>query len=62
VLYLCVPELRYVTYSGLLVHSPVLTGPRLVALLIGVKAVVGLGTLALSDGVWADPQRRLSVQ
>ena len=27
-----------------------------------VKAVAGLGTLALSDGVWADPQRRLSVQ
>ena len=28
----------------------------------GVKATAGLGTLALSDGVWADPQRRLSVQ
>jgi hypothetical protein len=27
-----------------------------------VKAVAGLGSLTLSDGVWADPQRRLSVQ
>jgi hypothetical protein len=27
-----------------------------------VKAVVGLGSLTLSDGVWTDPQRRLSVQ
>jgi hypothetical protein len=27
-----------------------------------VKAAAGLGTLTLSDGVWADPQRRLSVQ
>jgi hypothetical protein len=26
-----------------------------------VKAVAGLGNLTLSDGVWADPQRRLSV-
>jgi hypothetical protein len=29
---------------------------------LSVKAVVGLGNLTLSDGVWADPQRRLSVQ
>jgi len=28
----------------------------------GVKATAGLGTLALSDRVWADPQRCLSVQ
>jgi hypothetical protein len=27
-----------------------------------VKAVAGLGSLTLSDGVWADPQRCLSVQ
>jgi hypothetical protein len=27
-----------------------------------VKATAGLGTLALSNRVWADPQRRLSVQ
>jgi hypothetical protein len=27
-----------------------------------IKATAGLGTLALSDGVWADPQRCLSVQ
>jgi hypothetical protein len=27
-----------------------------------VKAAAGLGSLALSDRVWADPQRRLSVQ
>jgi hypothetical protein len=29
---------------------------------VNVKATAGLGTLALSDGVWADPQRCLSVQ
>jgi hypothetical protein len=41
------------------------TGGRLTfveADLVHVKAVAGLGNLTLSDGVWADPQRRLSVQ
>jgi hypothetical protein len=27
-----------------------------------VKAAAGLGTLALSDGAWADPQRCLNMQ
>jgi hypothetical protein len=27
-----------------------------------VKAIAGLGSLTLSDRVWTDPQRRLSVQ
>jgi hypothetical protein len=38
------------------------TDTLLLSLAETVKAIAGLGNLTLSDGVWADPQRHLSVQ
>jgi hypothetical protein len=65
-------EVRALTDAGALAEARVVVAVEawagaaveavVVAAEAGVKAIAGLGSLALSNGVWADPQRRLSVQ